>query len=297
MNNRITKLIQVGILLLWANLFSQNSYQADIAAGNYTKAIEKAKTAIKANPTDSLANYILGLSNTKLGNPLEAITYLDKAKKQGFSEPPININLARNYLKLDKPDIALDLLQAAADLGMFRYNLLEGPEFSKVHKNKRFLSIKEKMKSNAFPCKSDKNSNRFGFWVGDWDVYVNGQKIAQSKISYTHGNCAVLEDYKTLGVIAGNSTSYYDSETQKWKQTYIGAAGRVSHYIESDQPYEGDLQFISKSTIFQGVNSANPWIRMTYFKNEDGSVRQYLETSIDEGKNWTPNFDGIYKKS
>jgi hypothetical protein len=36
--------------------------------------------------------------------------------------------------------------------------------------------------------------------------------------------------------------------------------------------------------------------RMTYTSAADGSVRQLGETSSDDGKTWTPNFDFTYRR-
>ncbi len=36
--------------------------------------------------------------------------------------------------------------------------------------------------------------------------------------------------------------------------------------------------------------------RMTFTPRDDGSVRQFIEQSKDEGKTWYVWFDGIYEK-
>jgi hypothetical protein len=36
--------------------------------------------------------------------------------------------------------------------------------------------------------------------------------------------------------------------------------------------------------------------RVTWYDNEDGTVRQHWQQSSDKGKTWTTAFDGLYKK-
>jgi tetratricopeptide (TPR) repeat protein len=294
--NSIKKLFQFSMILVSCYISAQNLYQNDLASANYSGAILTAEQKLLENPKDSLAYYIIGLSQTKLKNTTQAIIYLKKAKKGGFPNAQLNIYLAINYLAIGSKNEALVALDQAANGGATRFELLEDSQFNSLENSPRFQRIREKIKENAYPCKSDDNYTRFDFWVGDWDVYVGNLKIAESKISFSRGNCGILEDYQTSQIVGGNSLSYFDSYAKKWKQTYADQTGSVSYYEETDSPYGGTLQFISKSTIFQGNNSPTPWIKMTYYDNEDGSVRQYLETSIDEGKTWTSAFDAIYKR-
>lgn len=284
------------MILVSCYISAQNLYQNDLASANYSGAILTAEQKLQENPKDSLAHYIIGLSQTKLKNTTQAIIFLKKAKKGGFPIAQLNIYLALNYLTIGSKNEALVALDQASKAGATRFKLLEDPQFSSIENNPRFQRIREKIIANAYPCKTDENYIRFDFWIGEWDVYVGNQKIAESKISFSRGNCGILEDYQTSQIVGGNSLSYYDSYTEKWKQTYADQSGSVSYYEETDSPYEGTLQFISKSTVFQGNISAKPWIKMTYYDNEDGSVRQYLETSTDEGKTWTSAFDAMYKR-
>lgn len=285
----------LGFLFCSLITIAQQNYQQDLVNKDYTSAIKKAKEAIKNNNNDGLAHYVLGFSYTKLNKNKEAIKYLSLAKEKGYNSNPINLNLAKNYIALKKNNQALDVLEEAANNGMPRFGLLQGPEFSIFVDNERFKKIYAKMTSNAYPCKSDEKRNRFNFWLGEWDVFANGNKIAISRISSSNGNCAILEDYQTFGIIGGNSLSHYNSKTKKWMQTYTDAQGSVSYYVEADKPYEGDLQMIAKSSVVNG-SETNRWIRMTYFNNTDGTVRQFMESSADKGKKWTPIFNGLYKK-
>ena len=268
---------------------AQQGYQAELMNGDYKTAIQKAEQAIETNKKDSIAYYVLGLSNTRLKNHEKAIEYLNLASENGLYVPAIQFNLAVNYVQLDDQNKALDLLETAANSGAAQYFRLDSPDFKKLAEHPRFKALKQQMFFNAFPCEANEDYRRFDFWIGEWDVYSGGVKVAESSITKSHGGCAILEDYQTLrGIIGGNSISLYDSQEKKWKQTYADGQGRVSHYVEVDEVYEGELKVVSKT-------NPNNWLMMTFFENKDGSVRQLMESSQDKGKNWSVVFDGHYK--
>ena len=132
----------------------------------------------------------------------------------------------------------------------------------------------------------------FDFWVGEWDVYPNGRdtKVADSKIERKHNGCAVLENWMPLRGQGGTSLNHFDAESGQWYQKWVGSS-------------PGAVEFVGGVTDGRMVLTGN-WpspgapqtlIRMSYSKNEDGSVRQHGEASTDHGLSWQTSFDFIYR--
>lgn len=132
----------------------------------------------------------------------------------------------------------------------------------------------------------------FDFWVGEWDVYPNGRdtKVANSKIERKHSGCAVLENWMPLRGQGGTSLNHFDAESGQWYQKWVGSS-------------PGAVEFVGGVTDGKMVLTGN-WpqpgapqtlIRMSYSKNEDGSVRQHGEASTDHGLSWQTSFDFIYR--
>ena len=130
------------------------------------------------------------------------------------------------------------------------------------------------------------------FWVGEWDVYPNGRdtKVADSKIERKHNGCAVLENWMPLRGQGGTSLNHFDAESGQWYQKWVGSS-------------PGAVEFVGGVTDGRMVLTGN-WpspgapqtlIRMSYSKNEDGSVRQHGEASTDHGLSWQTSFDFIYR--
>jgi hypothetical protein len=142
------------------------------------------------------------------------------------------------------------------------------------------------------PCSSEAHSG-FDFWVGEWDVYPNGQeaKIADSRIERKHNGCAVLENWMPLRGQGGTSLNHFDIATGQWHQKWVGsAAGSVEF---SGGPVDGAMVLTGN---WPTPVAPHQLIRMTYTLGSDGSVRQHGESSLDHGLSWTTSFDLIYRR-
>ncbi len=134
----------------------------------------------------------------------------------------------------------------------------------------------------------------FDFWVGEWDVYPNGahQPVARSAIERLYKGCAIRENWKPLRGVPGGSLSNLDPTTGRWHQTWIGSSpGRVEF---EGGPVDGKMVLTG---YWAGVGPAGEdgLIRMTYTPNDNGSVRQHGELSLDHGLSWSDSFDFIYR--
>ena len=140
-------------------------------------------------------------------------------------------------------------------------------------------------------CDSEGHAG-FDFWIGEWDVYPNGQdgKVADSRIERKHNGCAVLESWMPLRGQGGTSLNHFDPAGGQWYQKWVGSA-------------PGAVEFTGGVTDGKMVLTGN-WpsqqaphtlVRMTYTKADDGSVRQFGEASTDHGLSWQTSFDFIYR--
>ncbi|MBO6608199.1 hypothetical protein [Altererythrobacter sp.] len=140
-------------------------------------------------------------------------------------------------------------------------------------------------------CDSDGHAG-FNFWLGEWDVYPTGgdTKVANSRIERKHTICAVIENWMPLRGQGGTSLNHFDAERGQWYQKWVGSS-------------PGAVEFVGGVTDGKMVLTGN-WpqpgapqtlVRMTYTTNEDGSVRQFGESSTDHGVSWQSAFDFTYR--
>ena len=132
------------------------------------------------------------------------------------------------------------------------------------------------------------------FWVGDWDVYRNGNEtlVAHSTIEKLYNGCAIRENWLPLRGSPGGSLSGYDPETRRWHQTWIGSTPGVVWFEGGPV---GDTLVLTGRWAGSGPNGEDGLTRMTYSRLEDGAVRQLGEFSGDHGVTWVPSFDFVYR--
>jgi hypothetical protein len=133
------------------------------------------------------------------------------------------------------------------------------------------------------PCAAPEYS-QFDFWVGRWDVYgPKGKHVANSLIEKVYG-CGIRENWMPIGSAGGGSLNIYVASTKQWEQFWIDSGGSRAHFTGG---WDG------KAMVLNG-DWGKP-TRMTYTKNADGSVRQLVEQSSDEGKSWATAYDFTYR--
>ena len=197
------------------------------------------------------------------------------------------------YAATGEKEKSLAYLQQAAAGGFAGFPQLDSAQFNQIRTTDSFIKVKKDIYENAFPCLKDSNNNKFDFWVGEWDVFVNNKKTADSKITKATGGCAVHEDYVVLtGLYAGQSISYYDPVEKRWEQYWVGSAGDKSEYYETEN-YTEDMQFIWKR---KNAGGKEIWTKMSYIAQDQNTVIQTLVTSTDNGISWNPGFSGTYKR-
>lgn len=266
------------------NNFNQQNWEE--ASKDYTKYLKK-------NDGDSADWYNLAICQSKLSEFDNAISSLREAKKRNYSKQFIYFGIAKSNAKKKDVQALIQSINEGASDGMATYSLLLSDEaFSGFQDIPEFKEAISKVELNAYPCLSAENYRHFDFWLGEWDVFVNENKVGVNVISMAKGGCAIHENYTTSRNYAGQSINFYDPIDKKWHQHWVGSSGDIYNYLETDRS-PGMLQFESKFMGPQGTISLS---RLTFTLNDDGTVRQLFESSTDEGENWTPAFDGLYKK-
>ncbi|MHA6333396.1 hypothetical protein ACXYL9_06890 [Qipengyuania sp. CAU 1752] len=141
------------------------------------------------------------------------------------------------------------------------------------------------------PCSSEAHAG-FDFWVGEWEVYPNGQetKIAESRIERKHNGCAVVESWMPLRGQGGTSLNHLDAATGRWHQKWVGSSPGAVEF--SGGSVDGAMVLTGK---WPTPIARHQLIRMSYTQGSDGSVRQHGEASLDHGLSWTTSFDLVYR--
>lgn len=146
--------------------------------------------------------------------------------------------------------------------------------------------------TNSCNCCTEKYAE-FDFWVGEWEVtQPNGTPAGSNRIEKVQGNCMIREHWTSAkGSFTGTSTNFFNIKTNQWEQLWIDNQGQSLH-LKGNRI---DNQMILQSDEAKDDDGNRIVQRITWTKNEDGTVRQYWETIINDS-DITVAFDGLYKK-
>jgi len=142
------------------------------------------------------------------------------------------------------------------------------------------------------PCCGEEY-NQFDFWIGDWVVYAKGKMAGFNKIVKIEGGCIIRENWKSVqSSFTGTSYNFYDRIDKKWKQVWIDNQGTV---LELSGEFKNN-KMVLESKEKKDLNGNRVINRITWYLNDDGTVRQLWEQSGDGGLAFTTSFDGLYRR-
>ncbi len=160
-----------------------------------------------------------------------------------------------------------------------------------IRQDERVKAMAEKVDRQLRPCKYSAEAKQFDFFIGEWDAYnPQGNKTGTSVIQSIAGGCGILENWSdAFGGGGGKSINFYDNNTKKWHQYWIGQNAIPLRYsgVYKDNAirYEGEAV---------GANGKKVLTRLTFFNVDAETVRQLAENSADEGSTWKTLYDFKY---
>jgi tetratricopeptide (TPR) repeat protein len=229
----------------------------------------------------------------------EALVPLLEAQKLGTRPVMVSLRLAVAYAHLGNRDAAFrELMQTTArGLGALTPPFDTDAGLRSLRSDPRYAKFEEALDRNAQPCKYDAAYRQFDYWLGEWDVRPYGAPKntppASNVVTKIHKDCVILETWTTPAQ-TGQSFNIYDRVERKWHQTWVDSSGGLHEYWgelrDGNMVYEGDIP------APPGQGGGRVRTRLTFFRQPDGSVRQYSERTRDGGKTWEVNYDLIYAK-
>lgn len=143
------------------------------------------------------------------------------------------------------------------------------------------------------PCQQGEIHSQFDFWIGEWDVFSpQGDLAGTNRIEKTQGGCLLVENWTGAGGGTGTSMNFYNPVSRKWIQIWTDPRGTI---------IDVEGEFRNGAMRFEGLHyypdGSTQLYRMIFTPNDDGTVRQLIEQSRDQGTTWYVWFDGKYVSS
>jgi hypothetical protein len=133
----------------------------------------------------------------------------------------------------------------------------------------------------------------FDFWVGTWDVIVQGKPAGVNRIESDLKGCVIVERWHSASGYRGSSLNFYDRVTKAWYQTWIDDQGGALFL-------KGGLRerrMVLQSDPIPAAGGGTAIQRITWTPEAGGGLRQHWESSADDGRTWSSVFDGRYVKA
>lgn len=263
-------------------------YQAqawDQAAAAYATLAEQ-------DTTNATAWYRWANSLKQLGEYERAIDVWRALDARGGAPLFVKHSIATAYALHGQTDEAFDWLEQAVAAGFSNLPMLtDNPDLATLRDDARFEAILAQADRNARPCEFSEDHRKFDFWAGEWDVFSSaGQSFGVNRIEKSQNGCVLIENWTGSNGGTGMSINYYDPGRDVWVQNWVGAGGWVVD-MEGGLADDGSMVLEGTSAF---INNPPSLIRATWTLLPDGRVRQYFETSNDEGATWSPAFEGFY---
>ncbi len=269
-------------------------------AGDWSKAKQLFDEFLKAHPTSAGGHVKAGYVELGLDNPAAAIAHFQSVVQSAPASgaPIAEAGIAMALARQGKHAEALASLERALAAGYSNYAALDRERgFDALRRDPRFVALRDRAMARAQPCMGDSTARAFDFWVGEWDVYVNGttQRAGESRIDRVSGGCAILENWTgNSSILAppsdGKSLNFVDPATRKWRQVWMGSGGGLTTFEEGEDR-DGALRFVYDNPTRGGGRVKG---RFTFFNLGPNRVRQLQESTPDDGKTWQTVYDFIY---
>jgi hypothetical protein len=152
------------------------------------------------------------------------------------------------------------------------------------------IAQQETPQTDLPPCSAAEH-RQFDFWLGEWEVTMNGKAAGTNTITTILGGCVIMEEWQSEGsAFSGKSFNRYDPVSGKWEQVWVDNTGGV---LRLAGEYKDGKMVLAGKHVVGGETVVD---RITWHNNDDGTVRQVWEKSKDDGENWNAVFDGVYTK-
>jgi len=131
------------------------------------------------------------------------------------------------------------------------------------------------------------------FWLGEWEVFADGKLDGTNRIEKILNGAALIENWHDADGHEGKSWFYFYRPENRWKQVWVTDLGGVKEKALADLLPGGAVRFRGEIPLRAGGKILD---QTTLTPLADGTVRQVIEQSADNGRTWKVVYDAIYRR-
>lgn len=222
----------------------------------------------------------------------EAIRAMEQAYLLGAQVPSALFRRARMLSSLGDSVRSVQVLDTLVQSGFAQADLiLQQEEFIGLRNMPSFEEVIAGARRNEAPCMASEEARQFDFWVGDWDVFApSGAQVGSNHVESTLRGCALLENWTGSGGRSGKSFNFYDPSEDTWKEFWTDDSRWIVYYTHGEYRDGG----MHMQGVTYDARGDTVLIRMRIMNESSDTVRQFIDTSPDQGRTWSQSFEGIY---
>ena len=258
-------------------------------SGKWKEAAAAYEEITRNEPDNGQAWFRLGTSLHSVGDYRGALVAFQHGEAINHN-PLVMFSLAESFARLGEKNNAFEWLERSAQAGFAQIARLKGDaDLSEMRSDPRFAELLKTVDRTIHPCMYAPEYRQFDFWIGEWDVFVQGKHVGANNVQQLVDGCIVFENWSSDGGTNGKSLNFYDSQRGLWQQTWMGSGGGAlnlhGEYKDNAMRFTGETP---------GPNGTKTLEKLTFFNIDPHRLRQFWEQSTDDGKTWTAVWDSIY---
>lgn len=309
MSTKLKVLLFICLVNLSVKLFSQSPGSNPLLRGadslffnmKYEAAIPQYQAFLKGNEKALPVSYArLAFCYHFAGKYQDAVNYYNKTiekKPAAALKSQLYSRMSMTYSMLKNKQKALEYLDSAIVNGYFNsYEMENFREYAFIKNEPKFKVAHDTAYNRSYPCKTTPHARDFDFWIGEWDVFNNSypnHRVGSSIIQNVSGECTILENWQSWNnPFSGKSQNWYDNNTGKWTQLWIGSGGGHQYFTDGEYK-DGAMRF---KAMAPGANGVLQPANFIFYNLGPDKVRQYYELSADSGKTFQVVYDFIYMR-
>ena len=265
---------------------TEREAEALIEAKKWQPAADAYQELAARNPERGSYWFRLGMALQALNKHEAAISAYAKARELKFKPVGLYIRGAIVLDGLHRQEEAITWLRELLETGFIAAALDRIAPLADLRKSEAYKQLISRYDS---PC-SQPAYRALDFWIGDFEVRTpQGQVVGRNRIEKILDGCALQENWTSSGGGQGRSFTWFDPDTKRWRQLYLGVNGHSHEY--AGEVKDDGIHFLHDKRQTDG---SRQMFRMVFTPQSGGRVRQLIEESWDGGLSWAIWFDGIY---
>lgn len=251
--------------------------------GDWPAAIEAYRAHLAAHPKDAWGYYALGSVLHGTGEFAAAAEAYEAALAHQVSVPAVvHYNLACSKARGGDLDSALESLAVAVSSGLFSgESILADPDFTSLRDRPRFAELARQGDLAFRPCVLREPYRQLDFWIGTWDVRIQGGfRAGINRVERSEDGCVLTQTWEGVFGTRGRSWTVYDAARDLWTQTWVGRNGVVA---TAEGRLEGDAMVL----VGPGASGPRSRSKTRWAPATGGKLTVTTWTSEDAGVTWS----------